>query len=888
MKKRALGRLLAVLLSAAMTVSLLQSADIGGKAQAATDEWWKTVACVGTNIMKAPISPLDENSIWKGSYIWYGKYDGSPIKYRVLAPKTTSYGGTTMLLDCDTVLYEGMFDKDQQPNAGAQYANQWLYSDMRAGLNGSDFLTRADGFTALERSAIAESRIPAHTLNTGDVVDIWFEDYVALTGEKIFLLDYEDVLNPKYGYTSDSGWESENGEINYDWHPTENRIKGDKYGSYIVWWLRSAYQDLSRKEAAVVYYDGTVDSFMTDDEYGVSPAFNIDLSSVIFSSLVSGTAGQEFAEYKLTLADSNLKVGIPSGATLTASGSTITVPYTITGLHASNATQVSVLILDKPYTAGNTTNATIKYYGMLNTDVGTGFKTTGTGTFELPSGLSISGWNSKYYVYLLAEDVNRIHETDYASTPMKLSAPGYPNINTQPKNTTVSLGDTAEFTVTAVGNGTLTYQWQRRASVSSDWITYASISTSPTFSVTATSGINGFQYRCLVNDSKGNQAISDAATLTIKPKITTMPKDTTVTAGSTAKFTVAASGIGTLTYQWQAYNPNTKKWVNSGAASAKTANLSIAASAGHNGFKFRCVVTDANGNSTTSSEATLNIAGMLTITKHPASVSVAAGSKASFSVTAKGSGTLSYQWEAYNPNTKKWTNSVAASAKTAILSITTVAGHNGFKFRCVVTDGTGKSITSNEATLTVTQPLTITSQPTAKTVAVGETAKFSVTVTGKGTLTYQWQAYNPYTKKWVDSGAASAKTATLGIKAQAAHNGFKFRCNITDAAGQTATSKEVLLTVRPGIVTQPKNQKVTTGATAKFTVAADGVAPLSYQWQAYNPNTKKWTNSSSASATTATLSIKAQSGHNNFKFRCVVTDKNGNSTTSAEATLTVQ
>ena len=157
-------------------------------------------------------------------------------------------------------------------------------------------------------------------MNTGNVVDIWFEDYVALTGEKIFLLDYEDVLNPKYGYTSDSGWESENGEINYDWHPTENRIKGDKYGSYIVWWLRSAYQDLSRKEAAVVYYDGTVDSFMTDDEYGVSPAFNIDLSSVIFSSLVSGTAGQEFAEYKLTLADSNLKVGIPSGATLTASG----------------------------------------------------------------------------------------------------------------------------------------------------------------------------------------------------------------------------------------------------------------------------------------------------------------------------------------------------------------------------------------------------------------------------------------------------------------------------------------------------------------------------------------------------------------------------------------
>ena len=48
--------------------------------------------------------------------------------------------------------------------------------------------------------------------------------------------------------------------------------------------------------------------------------------------------------------------------------------------------------------------------------------TTGTGTFTLPSGLSASGWNSSYYVYLLAEDVNGIHETDYASTPVQISA----------------------------------------------------------------------------------------------------------------------------------------------------------------------------------------------------------------------------------------------------------------------------------------------------------------------------------------------------------------------------------------------------------------------------------------------------------------------------------
>jgi hypothetical protein len=144
---------------------------------------------------------------------------------------------------------------------------------------------------------------------------------------------------------------------------------------------------------------------------GVSPAFNVNLSSVIFSSLISS----ESDSYKLTLKDDNL--GIMSGS-VTRDGATITVPYTITGTNASNATQVSVLVMDGEYSAG--TVATSGYtYMKLAVDSWT---TTGTGTFTLPNGYADKTWGTDYRVYILAEDVNDEKETDYASAPVEIKA----------------------------------------------------------------------------------------------------------------------------------------------------------------------------------------------------------------------------------------------------------------------------------------------------------------------------------------------------------------------------------------------------------------------------------------------------------------------------------
>ena len=53
--------------------------------------------------------------------------------------------------------------------------------------------------------------------------------------------------------------------------------------------------------------------------------------------------------------------------------------------------------------------------------------------------------------------------------------------------------------------------------------------------------------------NKSNEA---ALTVTGQPTITQQPRTANVCAGGTAVFTVAASGSGTLTYQWQKYGVN--------------------------------------------------------------------------------------------------------------------------------------------------------------------------------------------------------------------------------------------------------------------------------------------------------------------------------------------
>jgi hypothetical protein len=85
-----------------------------------------------------------------------------------------------------------------------------------------------------------------------------------------------------------------------------------------------------------------------------------------------------------------------------------------------------------------------------------------------------------------------------------------------------------------------------------------------------------------------------------------------------------------------------------------------------------------------------------TITGHPASQSVEEGQPATFGVSATGTPPLGYQWQ------RNAVNISGANGSSYTITAATVAD-DGARFRCVVTNALG-SVTSNEATLTVTLP----------------------------------------------------------------------------------------------------------------------------------------------------------------------------------------
>ena len=262
--------------------------------------------------------------------------------------------------------------------------------------------------------------------------------------------------------------------------------------------------------------------------------------------------------------------------------------------------------------------------------------------------------------------------------------------------------------------------------------------------------------------------------------ITTHPKDYIGSAGSRATFRVAAQGTG-LSYQWQYYSGG--KWNNFGS---NNPTVSLTVSNTHNGMKYRCIVKDLTGKTVTSNVATVKIVKPLSITTHPKDYTGPVGSKVTFSVVAQGTG-LSYQWQYYSGGA--WKN---FGTNKSTVSLTVSNSHNGMKYRCIVKDLSGKSVTSNVATIKIltTQALSITTHPKDYTGPAGSKVTFSVVAQGTG-ISYQWQYYSGGT--WKIFGT-NKSTASLTVSNS--HNGMKYRCVVKDSSGKTVTSNVATIKIK--------------------------------------------------------------------------------------------
>lgn len=202
----------------------------------------------------------------------------------------------------------------------------------------------------------------------------------------------------------------------------------------------------------------------------------------------------------------------------------------------------------------------------------------------------------------------------------------------------------------------------------------------------------------------------------------------------------------------------------------------------------------------------------------PPTQTVNAGADVTYSVTATGTGALSYQW--MKRTTGPYANMV--SATNATLTLTNVQATDAATYRVAVTDSTG-STNSNPVALAVNGPPVITPTTTLQhqAITLSATATFTVTAAGSGTLTYQWKKNN--------ADMAGQTNASLSFATVAAADDADYTVVVTNSLG-SATSEPARLWVVP-----PTIQYVS----ANFTNSASFRLPYFYILPpGYNPAQK--------------------------------------------------
>ena len=580
--------------------------------------------------------------------------------------------------------------------------------------------------------------------------------------------------------------------------------------------------------------------------------------------------------------------GLANGSSITYKNRTLIVNYTST---AVTLTEPSPKVTNQPTSQTVSAGATVTFNAAA-----TGIPAPSVQWQVLtPGGLwsNITNATSPTYSFTAAAGDNSNQYRAYfsntygddLSTAVTLTVQNAPSITTQPTSQTVNEGQTATFTAAASGTPTPTVQWQVSTNGGSSWSDIAG-ATSTTYSFTAASADDSYQYRAVFTNSVGS-ANSSAATLTVNsgstpaaPFITLHPSNTTVTTGSTASFTAAATGSPTPTVQWQVSTNGGSNWSNISGATNTT--YSFTAASGDNTNQYRAVFSNGVGSDATSNAATLTVNYAPSVTQNPSSSTVTAGSTASFTAAATGNPTPTVQWQVSTNGGSNWSNISGATNTT--YSFTAASGENTNQYRAVFSNGIGSDATSNAATLTINYAPSVTQNPSSSTVTAGSTASFTAAATGNPTPTVQWQVSTNGGSNW--SNISGATNATYSFTAASGDNTNQYRAVFTNGVGSDATSSAATLTVNyaPSVTQNPSSTTVTPGDTASFTAAAIGNPTPTVQWQVSTNGGSSWSDISGA--TNTTYSFSTVSGDNGNQYRAVFTNSLA-STNSTSATLNV-
>ena len=340
-----------------------------------------------------------------------------------------------------------------------------------------------------------------------------------------------------------------------------------------------------------------------------------------------------------------------------------------------------------------------------------------------------------------------------------------------------------EITVAVEAENATAYQWQYRTSESGTWKSLSSaVYKAASFDYTVKETNNGYQYRCLVSNGD-SEVISEPITLIVVPKITKQP-DSLIKAAVGQTITISVEASGATSYQWQYRTSSEGEWKSLNSAKFRQPSFDYVVKESNNGYQYRCIVTNAAGNSIESESATLTLG--LAIMTQPKNTSALVDDEVTLSVKAFDA--EAYQWQYRSGEDAAWADIEGATAETYTLKVT--ADDHGSQYRCVVSNDED-SVESEAATITVFMLLAQSSD--IEIEFAPET--FEVSVEAQGAESYQWMYRTNENAQWTALNSAKFKQAMFTHEAKISNRGFQYKCVITDADGHKIESEPVTLSI---------------------------------------------------------------------------------------------
>ena len=336
------------------------------------------------------------------SYIYYGTWRDSPIKWRVLDTKANTGADGALFLLTDECLYprEGssfssyiLFNPTNKPDR-----HLWKDSTLQDWFKNTFYGGENSAFTSAERALIpATTQASSVYLYKSPLDPPNFPpmrlQICALEAEHVFAPSIQDIMNAAYGFTDSA-----------------SRIAGpsNSLGPGTQYWLRS--YEISEQLPFFVGHDASLCGDWGDNPAAVRPAMNLSTAgnNILFVSAAVGgkpaggltkLADYTGSDWKLTLLDSSR-----SGFSVTTTSVSTTdhggdIKITYSGAQTGDNEYISVLLKDS---AGNPT-----YYGR------SAALTEASGTVTIPVAAGLTAGDATLYVY--NEQYNGDKMTDLAS-----------------------------------------------------------------------------------------------------------------------------------------------------------------------------------------------------------------------------------------------------------------------------------------------------------------------------------------------------------------------------------------------------------------------------------------------------------------------------------------